>query len=120
MRRTAAIALMLFVATSGSGAAAQQDITLLRAPARFDAGLVLRDRAAARGGQAAVVVTAVEDGSPADLAGIRARDVIETIDETSMTTAKDVLTVLRNTPAGKSVMLTIRRGRARLQLTVVP
>jgi S1-C subfamily serine protease len=104
-----------------AAAGAPQDILLLRAPANAGLGLAVRDRAIdPRAEVGAVVVTAVVEGSRADLAGIQPRDVIEAVDETEVQSRKQLLAILANTPSGGAVKLKIRRGRVRLDIGVVP
>jgi S1-C subfamily serine protease len=95
-------------------AVAQQDTMLLRAPANTGVGLALRDRGPT------VAVTAVVEGSPSDVVGIRARDIIEAVDGVNVKSAKHLLAVFAAAPRGKAVKLSIRRGSSRLEVNVVP
>jgi S1-C subfamily serine protease len=94
---------------------------LLQAPSNVDVGLTVRDQPAARrdaGGM--VVVSAVSKGSSADIAGIRANDIIEAIDELAIASAKQLFVLLGDTAPGKAVTLTVRRGQSRFDVRLVP
>jgi S1-C subfamily serine protease len=82
-------------------------------PARFarEHGLV---KAAGLG------VMQVSPGSPADLAGLRAGDVIVSFDGEAVTTVDDVYRLLNRTQAGVTARISILRGGDRLDLTILP
>jgi serine protease Do len=62
------------------------------------------------------LVSAVESGSPAADAGIKAGDVITAINGRSVTTAADVTTALRQAEAGGSVDVSVTRDKKALTL----
>ena len=70
---------------------------------------------------AGLYVTAVETGSPADLAGILPRDILLTLDGESITSQEDLDRLLSERQVGDSVTLTLYRagqqGRVELTLT---
>lgn len=56
-----------------------------------------------------VIVNGVIPGEPADLAGIKEGDIIISIDEQPVKTPKDVMTIIGNTPPGKTVTIKVVR-----------
>jgi S1-C subfamily serine protease len=122
------ILTVCLMARSANASAPQDDTMLLRgplmllqAPSNVDVGLTVRDQPAARrdaGGM--VVVSAVSKGSSADIAGIRANDIIEAIDELAIASAKQLFVLLGDTAPGKAVTLTVRRGQSRFDVRLVP
>jgi serine protease Do len=62
------------------------------------------------------LVSAVESGSPAAEAGIRAGDVITAVNGRAVTTAADVINALRQPEAGGSVDISVTRDRKALML----
>lgn len=59
-------------------------------------------------------------GMPADRAGIHAGDVIERVDETTVSTAKSFVEVLQSQPAGVPRTLTVNRGGTSVAVPVTP
>ena len=59
-------------------------------------------------------VTAVVDGGPAELAGVRVGDVVESIDEHEVDTIEDVMAVVRHDLPGQPVVIELRRGTLRV------
>ncbi|MFH1169468.1 MAG: trypsin-like peptidase domain-containing protein [Chloroflexota bacterium] len=60
-----------------------------------------------------ILITQIAAGSPADTAGLKVRDVIVAIDGKEMTTADDLIQVLRNAKIGQVISLTYWRGNAK-------
>jgi len=56
-----------------------------------------------------VIINGVIPGEPADLAGIKEGDIIISIDDQPVKTPKDVMTIIGNTPPGKTVTIKIVR-----------
>lgn len=59
-------------------------------------------------------------GLPADRAGVHAGDVIEKVDETTVTSAKSFVEVLQSQPAGVPRTLTVNRGGTSVSVPVTP
>ena len=64
------------------------------------------------------IVAVVEDGGPADEAGLRPGDVIVEADGRDVAAVEDVLSVLRRSDPGDRLTLTIMRNDDRRQITV--
>lgn len=97
---------------------------LLRLPERFDpARAVVADgpratlAAAIRDGEDGVEVRSVRRGSRAETAGLRAGDVITSVDEVAVTRARDATTALRGAE-GEDVVLDIERSGRAMRLLV--
>jgi hypothetical protein len=122
------ILALCLMARSADARAPQDDtmllrgpIMLLQAPSNVDVGLTVRDQPAPRrGAGGTVVVSVVSKGSSADIAGMRANDVIEAIDDLNVDTARQLFVLLGDTAPGKAVTLTIRRGQSRFDVRLVP
>ena len=65
---------------------------------------------------AGAIVMGIQEGSPAEQAGIRASDVIVRIDQTSVSSGGELRRLLRGHKPGDTVSLTIRRGNSTLQI----
>jgi membrane-associated protease RseP (regulator of RpoE activity) len=65
---------------------------------------------------AGVLVGAVEDGSPADKAGLRVGDIVMTVDGKDVDSAADLRRSLRDKKEGDSVRIEVLRGRNRQTL----
>jgi serine protease Do len=65
-----------------------------------------------------VVVRSVQEGSPADLAGIRSGDVITEINRQPMKSVEDLRRVVEQQQAGSSLLLLVTRDGAARYLTV--
>jgi S1-C subfamily serine protease len=91
------------------GIAAQQ-IALPRR-ARYAAGLAQ---------ESAVMVASVEAGSPADRAGLKARDIIVSLDGAPVTGADDFIRMLAGDKIGATVTVELIRGGSRETRPVVP
>lgn len=65
---------------------------------------------------AGVLVGAVEDGSPADKAGVRVGDIVMTVDGKDVDSAADLRRSLRDKKEGDSVRIEVLRGRNRQTL----
>jgi S1-C subfamily serine protease len=68
----------------------------------------------------AVEVLTVESRGPADLAGLRAGDLIVTMNGKDVRSVDDLHRFLSQWPIGRSVEIDILRGRRRLTLSIVP
>jgi S1-C subfamily serine protease len=66
-------------------------------------------------------VTAVVAGGPAQLAGIRVGDVVETVDKHQVDSIEDVMALVRHDLPGQPVMIELRRGshKVAVQATLV-
>jgi membrane-associated protease RseP (regulator of RpoE activity) len=106
----------------GSGLAAAH-VTLVSASARGWLGVSLDDvtprlaRKKALSVEEGAYVTGVEDGSPADDAGIRTGDVIVEFDGKTITDADELIEAVRRTKPGTEVSITVMRGNERKTLT---
>jgi S1-C subfamily serine protease len=67
-----------------------------------------------------VEVLAVEEGAPADQAGLEEEDVIVALDEQPTTTVDDLHKLLTTLPVGLPATVTLLRGERRLERMVVP
>jgi len=66
-----------------------------------------------------VVVTSVSDGSPAQKAGIRVKDVVLTYNGTTLEGRQQLIRVVGETPAGRTVRLGILREGASMEISLV-
>jgi membrane-associated protease RseP (regulator of RpoE activity) len=66
--------------------------------------------------EAGVLVGSIEDGSPADKAGLRVGDIVVAIDGKDVDSAGDVRSGLREKKDGDTVRVEVLRGRARQTL----
>jgi len=120
------------VATEGNGAGSGQSLafavpidtadTVLARVARTGPAPVayigLGSRGA-HGGRGGVVVGSVARGGPAQVAGVRPKDLIERVDGDPVQSIDDLLAVVSTRSPGQSLSLTLRRGRRTHMLTVV-
>ena len=67
-----------------------------------------------------VEVLAVEEGGPADQAGLEEEDVIVALDDQATTTVDDLHKLLTKLPVGLPATVTLLRGERRLERMVVP
>src|SRR5712691_3890584 len=70
--------------------------------------------------ESAVMVAAVEPGSPADQAGLKAGDIVLSLDGTTITGADDLIRILASDKIGRSAELEVLRSGNRQRLSVVP
>ncbi len=77
-------------------------------------------RAAGLMQDAAVMVSAVEPGSAADRAGLKAGDIVLGLDGTIIAGADDLVRALTGEKIGKSVSLDVLRGAERLVISLTP
>ena len=70
--------------------------------------------------ESAVMVAAVEPGSPAAQAGIKPEDILVSLDGAAMTGGDDLIRALTGEKIGKSVALEVLRGTERLTVSLVP
>ena len=77
-------------------------------------------RAADLAQESAVMVAAVEPGSPADQAGLKSGDIVLALDEHTITGADDLIRALSGETIGRAVELALLRGGNRQRLSVVP
>jgi S1-C subfamily serine protease len=68
----------------------------------------------------AVMVAAVEPGSPADQAGLKGGDIVLALDEHTIAGADDLIRALSGEAIGRVVELSVLRGGNRQRLSVVP
>lgn len=66
-----------------------------------------------------VYISAVEEGSCSETAGLIPGDIIIAIDETSVTTTNDLVKAVREYSAGDSAVLTVWRSKEILSVTVI-
>lgn len=67
-----------------------------------------------------VEVVSMDQDGPARTAGIAAGDVIVSIEGRAVTSVDDIFRVLAEWPVGRAFAVTVLRGKAREQLTVIP
>jgi S1-C subfamily serine protease len=79
-----------------------------------------RRRAAALEQDSAVMVSAVESGSAADRAGLKAGDIVLSLDGQTITGADDLIRALTGEKIGRSVAFDVLRGTERLTLALMP
>jgi S1-C subfamily serine protease len=79
-----------------------------------------RRRAAEIEQGSAVMVATVESGSAADRAGLRAGDVVLSLDGKAITGADDLIRALTGETIGRSVAFDVLRGTERLTISLVP
>jgi S1-C subfamily serine protease len=70
--------------------------------------------------ESAVLAASVETGSPADRAGVKARDIILSLDGTAITGGDDLIRVLAGDKIGRTVEIDILRNGSRQALPLVP
>jgi S1-C subfamily serine protease len=70
--------------------------------------------------ESAVLAATVEAGSPADRAGVKARDIILGLDGTAITGGDDLIRVLAGDKIGRTVEIEILRSGSRHVLPLVP
>jgi serine protease Do len=63
-------------------------------------------------GEGGVIITGVEEGSPADNVGLQARDIILQINKIKIKSLKDFNTEIKKAADKKSVILLIKRGKS--------
>ena len=68
----------------------------------------------------AVMVSAIEAGGPAEAAGIKAGDLLLTVDGQPITGADDLVRLLTGDSIGRNVEFGVLRGGERLNLAVIP
>jgi len=79
-----------------------------------------RQRAAELDQPSAVMVATVETGSAADRAGLKAGDVVLSLDGRKITGADDLIRALTGEKIGRSIALDVLRGTERLTVSLVP
>jgi S1-C subfamily serine protease len=79
-----------------------------------------RRRAAELEQDSAVMVSAVESGSAADRAGLKAGDIVLSLDGQTITGADDLIRALTGEKIGRSVAFDVLRGTERLTLALMP
>ena len=79
-----------------------------------------RRRAAGLDQDSAVMVVTVETGSAADRAGLRAGDIVVTLDGRIISGADDLIRALTGDKIGRRVALDVLRGTERLTVSLVP
>jgi S1-C subfamily serine protease len=68
----------------------------------------------------AVLAATVEPGSPAERAGVKARDIIISLDGTSVTGGDDLIRLLAADKIGRPVEIETLRNGSRHSLTMLP
>jgi serine protease Do len=71
-------------------------------------------------GESGVVVSQVENGSPADNAGIQEGDLVKEVNRQPISGIGDYRSVLETVKKGRAILLLIRRGDAMTYLSVKP
>jgi serine protease Do len=71
-------------------------------------------------GQTGAVVEEVSSDSPAAKAGLKSGDVVVSFDGERVRSARQLERLVGETPAGRSVKMTVQRGGSRLDLDVTP
>ena len=79
-----------------------------------------RRRAAELDQASAVMVATVESGSAADRAGLKAGDIVLSLDGQAITGADDLIRALTGERIGRSVAFDVLRGTERLTVSLVP
>src|SRR5258708_25028821 len=70
--------------------------------------------------ESAVLAASIETGSPAERAGVKARDIILSLDGTAITGGDDLIRVLAGDKIGRTVEIDILRNGSRHALPLVP
>ncbi len=70
------------------------------------------------GAEHGIILESVEAGSPADKAGLKAGDVITTVNGTPVRTGVDLVNPIANTPVGNKVRITYLREKAKKEVEV--
>ena len=88
----------------------------------FEAESLDADGAKALGARSGALVTTIEDGSPADKAGLRRGDAVVAVESSPVRDADELRFLLRDLPLGTRVKLGLLRNREKqtAQLTAVP
>jgi Do/DeqQ family serine protease len=88
----------------------------------FDAEGIDAEAAAALGAKSGALVTRVEDGSPAEKAGLRRGDAVVRVESSPVRDADELRFLLRDVPLGTRVELGLLRGKEKtaLGLTAAP
>ena len=88
----------------------------------FDAESLDKEAAAALGVRSGAMVTRIEDGSPAEKAGLRRGDAIVRVESSPVRDADELRFLLRDVPVGTRVALGLVRAKEKLELglTAVP
>ncbi len=84
----------------------------------FDAESLTGEAAAALGAKAGALVTRVEDGSPAEKAGLRRGDAVIRAENSPVRDADELRFLMRDLPLGTRVGLQVLRGKARVDVTI--
>ncbi len=82
----------------------------------FDAESLDGEAAKAMSVRSGALVTTVEDGSPADKAGLRRGDAITRLDSSPVRDADELRFLLRDLPPGTRVTVVIQRGKDKVDL----
>jgi S1-C subfamily serine protease len=111
------------VLAAAAGAASQDDVLTLRGPGA-QIGATFRDTTAtsAAGRAGGAVLVDVPEKSPAAMSGMRAGDLVTVFDGVGVRDSRDLKKLIRETPPGRTVSVTVvRDGRVRLlKVTPVP
>src|SRR5262249_27294714 len=81
-------------------------------------GLVVKEPRSRKA--AGVTIRSVFGGSPADAAGLKAGDILKTLDGRWTTSVADTYTAAASVPPGRSVEIVVERDGGELTLTVTP
>jgi serine protease Do len=84
----------------------------------FDAEPLDRDSAKALGTSSGAIVTNIDDGSPAEKAGLRRGDAITFVEHSPVRDADELRFLLADVPLGTSVELTLVRGKEKKQIAL--
>jgi serine protease Do len=99
----------------------RRTVAELEAHGRIDRGWLgvsVRTMESASGGPSGVAVAGVERGSPAARAGLRAGDIVTTVNGEHIDSSLGLVRAIAAQPAGKTVTLEVRRGGRTLTVPV--
>jgi serine protease Do len=84
----------------------------------FDAEGLDTEGAAALGAKTGALVTRIEDGSPAEKAGLRRGDAVVRVESSPVRDADELRFLLRDVPVGTRVVLGLMRGKEKIEVAV--
>ncbi len=69
---------------------------------------------------AAVEVVGIEPSGPAKSSGLRTGDLVVAINQADVTSVDDMYSILAEWPVGQPLVLTVIRGKERIEMGIVP